>query len=303
MSSLTRREFISLAAAGVAATRTTLLPQTPVQPGGITAQQVVDRIRKNIGVEWRTDTVDTFKAGDPATVVRGIATTALPTIEALRRVVAAGANLVITCEPTFYSRADNPSPPGARGGGPVAPDPVFAAKNEFIKANGLIIWRFSDHWRQRRPDPFAVGLGEALGWSKLEPSDEGTRVTIPAIALDSLASEMRKKLGARGGIRVVGDPKLSVARVGLLPGTTAIQAALRLLPTVDAVVAGEVREWESVEYARDKVAAGEKRSLILVGRVVSENAGMDGCARWLRTIVPELKTTWIPIADPYWRPA
>ena len=31
-----------------------------------------------------------------------------------------------------------------------------------------------------------------------------------------------------------------------------------MLPDVDAIVAGEVREWESVEYARDQVAAGEQ---------------------------------------------
>jgi hypothetical protein len=60
---------------------------------------------------------------------------------------------------------------------------------------------------------------------------------------------------------VVGDPQLKVQKIGLLPGTTPIQAALSLLPSVDAVIAGEVREWESVEYVRDKVTAGEKKAL------------------------------------------
>ncbi len=91
-------------------------------------------------------------------------------------------------------------------------------------------------------------------------------------------------------------------RIGLLPGTTPIQAALELLPEVDAIIAGEVREWETVEYARDKVTAGEKKSLILLGRVVSEDPGMNVCARWLTTVVPELPTGWIRVGDPYWRP-
>ena len=43
------------------------------------------------------------------------------------------------------------------------------------------------------------------------------------------------------------------------PASTPIQAALKMLPNVDVIVAGEVREWESVEYARDKVFAGEKK--------------------------------------------
>ena len=91
--------------------------------------------------------------------------------------------------------------------------------------------------------------------------------------------------------------------VGLLPGTTPVQSALSLFPLVDAIIAGEVREWETVELARDKVTAGERKSLILLGRVVSENPGMNECAKWLKDVVSEVRTTWIPVDDPYWRPA
>ena len=74
------------------------------------------------------------------------------------------------------------------------------------------------------------------------------------------------------------------------------------LPAADAVIAGEVREWESVEYARDTLTAGGKKGLILLGRAVSEDPGMNVCARWIKTLAPELATTWIPVGDPYWRP-
>ena len=272
-------------------------------PVTITAQEIVERIKQKIGVEWKTETLDTFKAGDPATVVKGIVTTAMPTMDVLKKTVKGGANLVITCEPAFYSKSDGAPLQSGRGRGQTgAVDAVFRMKNEFIKSEGLVIWRFSDHWRQRKPDPFAIGLTDALGWSKLRAANDATRVTIPAITLDALASDLKRKLNARGGIRVVGDRQLKVQKIGLLPGTTPIQAALTLLPTVDAVIAGEVREWESVEYARDKVTAGEKKALILLGRVVSEDPGMNVCARWLRTIVPEVATAWIPVGDPYWRP-
>lgn len=269
----------------------------------LTAQDVVDRIKLKSGIEWKADGVDTFKAGDPATPVKGIAVTTIATLPVLRQAVRAGANLVITGEPTFYSKADTATPPAGRRGGPPAPaDAIFTAKNEFIKSNGLVIWRF-DHWRQRKPDPFAGGLASQLGWSKFATERDPSHFSVPATSLEDLASGLKRKLNARGGIRVVGDPKLTVRRVGLLPGTTSIQPALNLLPIVDALIAGEVREWESVEYGRDKVTAGEKKSLILVGRIVSEEPGMDLCARWIKTIVPETTTTWIPVGDPYWRPA
>jgi hypothetical protein len=123
------------------------------------------------------------------------------------------------------------------------------------------------------------------------------------MTMAAVAALVKSKLQSKGGIRAVGDPRLKVQRIGILPGTTPIQAALRMLPNVDVIVAGEVREWESVEYARDNAFAGKNKGLILVGRVVSEEPGMEVCAAWLRTIVPEVGVRHIRAGDPYWRPA
>ena len=298
MKPISRREFVALTTAVPFAVPAIL--QSRAAP---TAQEVVDRIKQRLGIEWKADGVDTFKAGDPMTPVKGIATSAMATLDVLKQAVKAGANFVITCEPTFYSRSDAAAPGGGRRGGPAAPDVVFTAKNEFIKGNQLVVWRFSDHWRQRTPDPLSIGLADTLGWGKLRAADDRRRIAIPATALEALVSDLKKKLNSRGGIRVIGDPRLRVATIGLLPGTTPVQSALSLFPLVDAIIAGEVREWETVELARDKVTAGERKSLILLGRVVSENPGMNECAKWLKEVVPEIRTTWIPVEDLYWRPA
>ena len=269
----------------------------------VTGSVVVERIRGNVGVEWKTDTVDTFKAGDPATVVKGIVTTTMATMDVLKKCVAAGANMVITCEPTFFAKADSPNPPAGRGQAPNAPaDAVLAAKRDFIQKSGLVVWRFSDHWRLRKPDPLAQGLSDEMGWTKYQAAGDATRFALPAITLDALAADLKKKLGVRGGIRVVGDPSAEIRKVGLLTGTTPLAASLRTMPAVDAVVAGEVREWESVEYAQDTVTAGFRKGMILLGRVVSEEPGMKLCASWLRTFIPEVPVTSIATGDPYWRP-
>ena len=281
--------------------------------GGVTAQEVVDRIKKSIGVEWKPDTVDTFKAGDPSTVVTGIATTSLATLSVLDRAVKAGANLIVTSEPTFYSRADSPTPPVWRGFGagaersnqpetPAPPDPVFSGKADFIKKHNLVVFRLSDHWRLRTPDPFVQGLADMLGWPKLTAAGSPKQVSIPETSLDALVSHVKTALKSRGGMRIVGNPKQRIRKVALLPGSTPIQAAIEMLPEVDAIVAGEVREWETVEYIRDTVALAGMKSLILVGRVVSEDPGMHACAQWLEKVVPETKSMWISAGDPYWRP-
>ena len=315
MTHLSRREFATLAAS--AAVAPLALRQPSVRAATITAQELIDRIKAQIGVPWKAETVDGLKAGDPATAVTGIVTTALPSLAVLHQAVKAGANLVIASQPAFYAKADARTPPAPRGpGGPGAPapppatppapppaDPVFAAKNTFIDQHKLVVVRLSDHWRAREPDPLAIGLAQALGWTTHQVAGQPRRYDVPAITLDALVATLQKNLGARGGLRVVGDPKTSLRRIGLLPGSTPIQASLAMLPEVDAIVAGEVREWESVEYARDAVASGAKKALILVGRIVSEEPGMQVCAGWLKTLVPGVPVRHIAAGDPYWRPS
>lgn len=302
MSEISRRDFAALAAAAAVAP---FAGAANVRAATMTAADVIERIKKNIGVEWKPDSVDSLKAGDPSANVAGIVTTSMATLAVLQQAVKARANLVITAQPTFYSRADVPSPPVGRGTPPpvAAPDRVFAAKNDFIAKNRLMVFRLSEHWRVRQPDPLAQGIVAALGWSKYASASDPRRVDVPARSLDALASRVKNALRSRGGVRVMGDPQTVVRRIGLLPGTTPIQAALGMLPGVDVIIAGEVREWESVEYVRDKIFAGEKKGLILVGRVVSEEPGMEVCANWLKTFVPEVPIRHISAGDPYWRPS
>ena len=304
MTRVSRRAFVRWGAAGAAAAPWVLDP-VALGAATVTAQDLVDRVRNAVGVVWNADTVDTLKAGDPSTPVTGVVTTSRATIDVMRRAVKAGANVIVTAGPTFYSRADSPTPPAGRGRGaaPAPPDPVFAAKNAFITANRLVVWRFSDHWRLRAPDPFAQGLADALGWAGFRTNGDPARLTVPALPLEALAARVKARLEARGGVRVVGRPQIPMRTIGLLPGTRSIQEVVAMLPRVDAVIAGEIREWESSEYARDVANAGLGKGLILVGRSLSEEAGMKACADWLRPIVPETPVRWLPAGDPYWRPA
>jgi len=321
MTQLSRREFATLAAAAAAAAPFAF-GQEPSAAAGLTAKELLDRITAHIGVAWKPDTVDGLKVGDPSTVVTGVVTTAMASLSVLRRAVEAGANVVITSQPTFYAKADTRTPPVPRGPGggppgaapatatamPPAPsaapsDAVYAAKNAFIDRHKLVIVRLNEHWKLRDPDPQAIGLARAMGWTTHQIAGDARRYDVPAVTVESLAAALRKNLGVGGGIRIVGDAKTSLRRIGVLPGSTPIQASLKLLPEVDAIVAGEVREWESVEYARDYVAAGRKKALILIGRLSSEDPGMRVCADWLKTLAPGLPVRHIGVGDPYWRPA
>ena len=150
---ISRRRFVQAAAAPMLVAAR---PQSP-PASAITAQQLIDRIRGAIGVPWREKTIDGVKAGDPATVLTGVAVTVAARLDNLRRAAAAGCNLVITQEPVFYGPNDEP--------GNRAKDAVYLAKKAYIEEAKLVVWRFSDHWSARQPDPRVTALAEALGWS------------------------------------------------------------------------------------------------------------------------------------------
>jgi putative NIF3 family GTP cyclohydrolase 1 type 2 len=301
-SQISRRHFAQLAGAVALA-----VPPLAGQRVRLTAQQVVDRIQKNVGTPWQAQTLDTFKAGDPATVVTGIATTAMATMDVLTRAAKQNINLIVTLEPTFFGQLDAQPAPATRGGrgqnGVSPDDSVFVAKREFIDKHGLAVWRFTDHWRIRKPDPFAAGLAAALAWSQYQVGDDPLHYDLPTASLASLAETLKKRLKADAGIRVIGDPQTRVRRIALLPGVSPLAATMKNLPDADVILAGETREWESVEYAQDTVAAGRKKGMIMIGRVLSEDPGMSVCAEWLRTFVHEAPVHWLPTPDPYWRPA
>jgi putative NIF3 family GTP cyclohydrolase 1 type 2 len=195
-----------------------------------------------------------------------------------------------------------PQPPQASTPPAPPPDPVYAGKNAFIEKHKLVIFRLTQHWNQRKPDPRAQGLAAAMGWTKFKAGDDALRYEVPGITLETLASQLKKALGTRGGIRVIGDRAMTVRKIGLLPGYTMIQASIAMMPGVDVIVAGEVQEWESATYAQDVAFAGVTKGFISIGRVVNEAPGMQVCADWLRTIVAEVPVRFISAGDPYWRP-
>jgi hypothetical protein len=103
---------------------------------------------------------------------------------------------------------------------------------------------------------------------------------------------------------VVGDPKMKVTKVGLSMGASGTEAHIAMLSRddVEALLIGESPEWETIPYVRDAVTEGKRKALIVLGHVPSEEAGMDECARWLKTFVPEVPVEYIPAGEPFWSP-
>jgi putative NIF3 family GTP cyclohydrolase 1 type 2 len=260
---------------------------------GQSAADLVAQIERESGIPGRENTVDTFKAGEPSTRVRGIAVTMMATLDVLQRAAAQGLNLVITHEPTFYSHRDVTD--GLRGEG----DSIFAIKQRFIAENGLVVWRFHDRPHAMAADMIRTGMFRALGWENRRSATNPTVVELEPSTVAALARHIRTRLGA-GAVRIVGDTAAIVRRVGFtqgFPGFAANRSAIQ--QSIDALVMGEDHEWETIAYASDAITAGKLEAVVVIGHVPSEQAGMEEVARWLKTFITSVPVTFVPSRDPF----
>lgn len=258
----------------------------------LTASEVMQRVIAATGATPPTNTVDTLKAGDPNTVVTGIVTTFMDTYAVLEKAVASGKNLIITHEPTFYNHLDDQAP--------LADDPVQQQKLAYIREHHLVVWRFHDTWHLRRPDGILAGMVEEFGWKAYQNAANPHLFTFPPTTVEQIATKLQASTGAHA-IRIVGDPAMKVTQVALLPGASGSDKQIKMLEQDDVqlLIAGESREWETVPYVQDAAAEGRHKALILLGHEVSEEAGMDECARWVRTLFPAIPVAFIPTGEPF----
>jgi len=286
---LSRRGMI---AGGMAATLATGLSSPAVAKDTLTAATVISRIQQHIGVPWRAQGVDGFKAGAPETIVRGIGTTMMATFDALKSAARQGLNMVITHEPTYWSHPDTLTH--------LQDDPLYLKKLAFLRAHDMVSFHFHDNWHALKPvDGINFGTQQLMGWTAYRHAENQRLFTLPPTTLGALAADFQTKMGAHT-MRVVGDPSLPVSTVYESWGYCSPFPGLTFLDSADVLVIGEAQDWDLIAYVQDLIAMGEKKALIILGHVKSEQWGMRYCAEWLKSFVPEVPVRFVPIIEPYW---
>jgi putative NIF3 family GTP cyclohydrolase 1 type 2 len=262
----------------------------------VTAGEIVDRIRQNVGVPWRDATYrDTYKSGGADTPVTGIATTMFNSFDVIERAVAAGLNMILPHETTFWNDRDDIAV--------VSGDALYREKRDYLTAHNVVIFRMHDHIHDRRPDFTYVGSARLLGLDAAQESPAGShRFTIPATTLRALATDVRRRTGIET-IRVVGDPNARVSRIQIGVGYATPAANV---PDVDVVISGEQQELDGFldapEYVLDAAALGITTGWIMLGHNVSEEDGMLDMARWIQSFVPEVPVQFVKSGEPFWAP-
>lgn len=289
---ISRRETIAGGAATVALAAIGMsCPAGAAAP--LTVQDVLDRMKQHVGSPWFQGGVDRIIEGSADTEVHGIGTTMMATFDALKDAVKAGANFVITHEPTYWSHPDTLTF--------LKDDPLYKIKREYIREHNMVSFHFHDHWHGLRPvDGINKGMQLQLGWTNYMDADNQRIYNLPPTTLLALAQELHAKLNDRI-MRVIGDPNLPIVNVAATWGKATQIPTIHLLnEPVDVVIVGYTHEWEAVEYVQDMISAGQKKSMILLGESRAEQAGMKYCAEWLKTFISDVPVEFIPVIEPYW---
>ncbi len=290
MNNISRRQFAQLAGAGMVASNLNSGVALGQNAKKLTAKEVVDRIKANLGIPWNYNTYrDTFKIGGPNSVVTGIASSFGANLRVLQLANNAGLNMVIVHEPTFWSDGDRLDL--------VKDDPLYKAKLQWAELNNIVVWRIHDHWHARKPDGISTGWIKGMGWEQYVVNGNLNDLKIPETTLGELAKEVARKLETRS-IRVVGDPSLKVSRIQR--SGRAVAQIMNNLPNFDCLISSDNREYDTYEYMRDAVFNGEKKGAIFVSHSSGEDLGMNEFASWLKPIVPEVPIQFIPTTDEFW---
>ena len=292
-----RRKFLtnSLKAAGV--TALIGLPQFSMagdlnfSKKDYTGQDLIDIILKEIPGAPFPNTVDTIKCGNASNKVSGIVTTMFPTVNVIEATAKLKANFIIAHEPTFYNHEDNRDfVPNNR---------VVAQKIELLQQYGITIWRFHDGWHAHNPDGIFHGVLMKTNW--LQYYEPGKSVLkIPATTVKAIIEKLKSTLGIKM-VRMIGNPDQICERISLIPGAAGAEMQIGLVENErpDLLIVGELREWETAEYIRDRISFGEKTALIVLGHAQSEEAGMEWLVEWLAPRVPGLTITHLASDNPF----
>lgn len=285
---MNRRQLIKSGLLGAAAVSSagSLQAQPKGGPSPVTAKDVHDYLMRQGPWVDPKDTVDTFKAGDPGTVVRKMAVAWMSYTWALGQAVQQGCNLFVCHEPTFYDHVDRD-------------ESVFAfeaarKKRAFIRESKLVILRCHDVWDRVEKEGIPSAWAEFLGLARRVKQDTFCHVyEVPAVTAGELARQVAAKVATLGqqAVELIGPEDKEIRTVAI--GTGAITPFRHMAGELkaDLVIATD----DGFCYWRDgALAIDMEYPVIVVHHGCSEEFGIRKLADHLARAFPAVPVTFIP---------
>jgi putative NIF3 family GTP cyclohydrolase 1 type 2 len=280
-----RRQFIQGVAAsaglGLAVNNAAGADREPI---AVRASDVRDHLLK-LGPWVKPDTVDTFKAGDPSTVVRKIAVAWMPYMWTIRRAIDEGCNLLVCHEPVYYNHRDMDKA--------VFDFEIARRKKELIESSRLVIYRCHDVWDRVEGKGIPATWGEFLGFSNLVKRSTFCHVyEIAETSSGEVARQVAGKLKTLGqeAIQLIGPADKPVRRVAV--GTGAITPFREMSGELGADLAICSDDGFTM-WSHGTMAIDMGYPVILVNHACSEEPGMRTLTTALSRAFPGVEVVHI----------
>lgn len=278
----------------------------------MTVREITEVILQKTGAHRLPEerTCDRLISGSWDMEVTRIATTFMATVDVIRRAAEAGANLIITHEPTWFTGMD--------GTDWLVEDEVYRAKKALIERHNIAIWRFHDHMHMASEDGIFRGFEQEMDWEQYRmapPTTDtlGFGVTgkpdgcykLPETTLRGLVELFKTKMNMQV-VQIIGDPEMKVSRVGVLPGGGSLGLGTEHMPmrymrlrNADVLICGDITEWTLPAYVRDAMQLGFNRAILVLGHERSEEPGMKHLGSWLSDIVDGTPVVFLDAEEPF----
>ena len=294
-----RKEFIKIAAISggyLAATGSSVAIANSGLKSGLTAAQLQTFLISH--VDLNSDTVDRIIIGNPETAVKKIGTCWMSTLDACKKAVDSGVNVLITHEPTFYTHGDLDEVPGFLKSWPDYTKEQYLTqirkKEKWIIDNGLVIIRNHDTLDALKEKGIPFAFGQFLGFKNNDIIASRTYYNVYKFTkqtASSFAKTLAGKLRELGqpGVAFYGDPSREVSSVGIGTGWICDPTDYAdLKPDVFIAIDDVVRTHIQTVYAEDT-----GHPLIVINHGTSEEMGMRSLNQIIREQYPDIETIHI----------
>ena len=239
----------------------------------------------------RENTVDKIIIGDPEKEIKNIAVTWMSTFDAVKEAVAAGTDMLITHEPTFWQHTNELETMDKDGF-----DGIGCKKKSYIEESGIVILRCHDVW-DKMPDigiPWAWGrfLGFTSAPAAVSEDKYLHRYDISPVPLQTFAESVAAKTASLGEsvIQVCGEPNQLVSRIGIGTGCACDPLEMFKLGCDAAIVCDDgTSYWHDIQPAKD---AGFP--VIRVNHGTSEEPGMIELVNYIKKVFPDITCRHLP---------
>lgn len=243
------------------------------------------------------DGCDGIKAGDPGQECTGVACALVPTVDNIRKAASLGCNLLYVHEPAFYMTPDYPEWRGT------FPNAIYEEKKNLLEDTGIVIYRDHDHTHAHEPDGIFTGVIRHLGWEEYQipledPPEHCYLFDLSERTVTQWNDYLMEKIGMTG-TRFIGDPEALVHRIAIVPhlypdafgetietGDHYDDFATRIIRLfeeqgVQAIIPGEVVEWNVLSYIADGVMLGKPMACFNIGHFNFEELGAKYASEWI----------------------